>query len=361
MASPGAAASETSMADRISVEIDRAIQRNLKGFGYLGSPDPVVGQTPKTLLHRRGTLSLYHYKPIADEVYRVPILFVMATTNKAFIFDLTPGQSLIEFLVKRGHDVYVMDWNAPTGEERYLKIDNYVLDFIPDCVQRVQRHSGVDKVTIVGYCFGGVLSAIYAALHPDGPLKNLVCFTTPIDFGKMKLFRQWTDARHFDLDRLVDTVGIIPPEMITSGFDMLRPAGRIAGQVRLWDNLWNDEYVAAFRRMERWGKETLPLAGEYFRQTIRELMQKNALNEGTLHIGGKPVELKAIKVPLLHVLAQHDHIVPPECGKPLVEQVGSRDKEEVILPGGHVSLVAGANAVKRMWPKLDRWLERRST
>ena len=349
------------MADRMRVEIDRAIQRNLKGFGYLGSPDPAVGQTPKTLLHRRGTLSLYHYKPMVDEVYRVPILFVMATTNKAFIFDLAPGQSLIEFLLKRGHDIYVMDWNPPTGEERYLKIESYVLDFIPDCVQRVQRHSGVKDVTIVGYCFGGVLSTIYAALHTDGPLKNLVCFTTPIDWTKMTLFRQWMDARHFDIDRLVDRVGFIQPEMITAGFDMLRPAGRIAGQVRLWDNLWNDEYVAAFRRMERWGNETLPLAGEYFRQTIKELMQKNALYEGTLQVGGKAVDLKNIKIPLLHVMAQYDHIVPPECGKPLIERVSSEDKEEVILPGGHVSLVAGANAIKRMWPKLDHWLGRRST
>jgi polyhydroxyalkanoate synthase subunit PhaC len=32
-----------------------------------------------------------------------------------------------------------------------------------------------------------------------------------------------------------------------------------------------------------------------------------------------------------------------------------------VLKGGHVSLVAGPNAVKRMWPKLDQWLERRST
>jgi len=253
-----------------------------------------------------------------------------------------------------------MDWNPPTGEERYLKIESYVLDFIPDCVQRVQRHSGVDDVTIVGYCFGGVLSTIYAALHTDGPLKNLVCFTTPIDWTKMTLFRQWMDARHFDIDRLVDRVGFIQPEMITAGFDMLRPAGRIAGQVRLWDNLWNDEYVAAFRRMERWGNETLPLAGEYFRQTIKELMQKNALYEGTLQVGGKAVDLKNIKVPLLHVMAQYDHIVPPECGKPLIERVSSEDKEEVILPGGHVSLVAGANAIKRMWPKLDQWLGRRS-
>jgi polyhydroxyalkanoate synthase len=212
------------MADRMQIEIDRAIQRNLKGFGFLGSLQPAVGQTPKVVLHRRGTLSLYHYKPMVGEVYRVPILLVMATTNKAYIFDLAPGQSLIEFLLKQGHDVYVMDWNAPTGEERNLRIENYILDFIPDCVRRVQQHSGVDDITLIGYCFGGVLSTIYAALNPAGPLKNLVCFTTPIDYRKMMLFSQWADARHFDVDRLVDAVGIIPPEFVTSGFSCVPPA-----------------------------------------------------------------------------------------------------------------------------------------
>jgi polyhydroxyalkanoate synthase len=63
------------------------------------------------------------------------------------------------------------------------------------------------------------------------------------------------------------------------------------------------------------------------------------LYEVTLQVGGKAVDLKNIKVPLLHVMAQFDHIVPPECGKPLIERVGSQDKEEV-LPRGHVSLVA---------------------
>ena len=61
------------------------------------------------------------------------------------------------------------------------------------------------------------------------------------------------------------------------------------------------------------------------------------------------------------MVAEHDHIVPYECAHPLMEQVGSTDKEEVMLKGGHVSLVAGPNAVKRMWPKLDQWLGERST
>jgi polyhydroxyalkanoate synthase len=284
----------------------------------------------------------------------------MATTNKAYVFDLAPGQSLVEFLLARGYDVYVMDWNAPTGEERHLTIDDYVLDFIPDCVRRVQQDSGIDDVTVIGYCAGGVLSTIYAALHTDGPLKNLVCFTTPIDFKQMALWQTWGDETHFDVDRLVDTVGIVDRDIIVNAFDMLRPAGLVTGRVRLWDNMWNDDYVKSYRMMERWTAETLPLPGGYFKQVVKDLLRKNGLHEGTLRIGGRQVDIRRIRVPLLHVIAEHDHIVPPACAQPLVARARSKDKEEIVLPGGHVSLVAGPNAVKRMWPRLDQWLERRS-
>ncbi|MNY46870.1 acyl-CoA synthetase [compost metagenome] len=112
--------------------------------------------------------------------------------------------------------------------------------------------------------------------------------------------------------------------------------------------------------MARFGSETLPLPGEYFRQIQQDLVQGNGLYEGTLRVAGKTVELKQIKVPLLHVIAKYDSLVPPECAQPLVANVSSHDKEELMLPGGHVSLVAGPAAVKRMWPKLDQWLGGRS-
>ncbi len=354
-------ADDLAVAERLRLEVERAVQRSFKAVELLGAPPPVVGRTPKTVLHRRGTLELVHYTATVDEVYRVPLLFVMAPTNKGYILDLAPGQSLIEFLLGRGYDVYLMDWNAPGDDERDLRIENYVLDFIPDCIRRVQQDSGERDVTLVGYCAGGMLSVIYSALHDNGPLKNLACFTTPIDFSKMDLFRWMSDARHFDVDRFVEQVGVVPGDVVAAGFDALRPASRAAGQLRLWDNLWNDQFVKGFRMMERWGNETLPLPGGYFRQTVKELLRDNALHNGTLKIGGRTVDLARITVPFLHIVAQYDHIVPSACSKPLIERVGSRDKEEVVLPGGHVSIAAGANAVKRMWPKLDSWLQGRST
>jgi polyhydroxyalkanoate synthase subunit PhaC len=350
-----------SMQDRIQSEVQRAILRSVKGVEYIASSGPALGSTPKDILSIRGTMRLYRYRPLADEIYRVPILIVMATTNRGYILDMVPGQSFIEFLLKRGYDVYMLDWSAPKPEEQSLRMEDYVLDFIPHCLKLVQEDSGEEDVTVVGYCFGGVLSLLYSAIHADGPVKNLICFTTPIDFREMTLFQNFADRRYFDVDRLVDSVGNVPPEMILSSFEMLRPASRAISQIQLWDNIWNDDYVKSYRMFDRWATDTLPLAGEYFRTITKDLMWDNKLFNGTMSVGGCAVDLSKIRVPLLHAVAEHDHIVPYEAARHLIPMVGSSDKEEVILKGGHVSLVAGANAVKRLWPKLDTWLCGRST
>ena len=352
---------KTNPAERMRVEIERMIQRNIKGLEQFTAPLTPVGLTPKETVVSRGTMQLYHYTPQADEIYRVPVLIVMATTNRGYILDLAPGQSLVEFLLQRGYDVYMLDWAAPRRDESRLGFEDYVLDFIPSAIKTIQQRSGEKDVTVMGYCMGGVLSACYAALHPQGPLQNLICFTTPIDWTGMKLFRTWADANSFDVDRVIDTMGNVPAEMIVTSFDMLRPASRATAQIRLWDNMWNDEFVKGFRMMERWGNETLPLAGEYFRQTMKELMHANKLYEGGFTIGGRKVELKNITAPVFHILAEHDHIVTYDASKPLIQMVSSEDKTELIVKGGHVSVLAGANAVKRLWPKIDDWLGGRST
>ncbi len=349
-----------SISDRVQTEVQRAIQRSIKGVEYFATSGPALGSTPKDVLISRGTMNLYHYRPLADEIYRVPILIVMATTNRGYILDMVPDQSFIEFLLKRGYDVYMLDWTAPKPEEKSLGMEDYVLNFIPESVRRVQEDSGVEDVTVIGYCFGGVLSLLYGSIFHDGPMKNLICFTTPIDFREMKLFSNFSDRRYFDVDGLVDSVGNMPPELILQSFEMLRPASRAASQVQLWDNIWNDEFVKSYRMFDRWATDTLPLAGEYFRTITKDLMWDNKLFNGTMTVGGRPAQLDKIKVPILHAVAEHDHIVPYDAAKHLVQKVGSTDKEEVILKGGHVSLVAGPNAIRRLWPKLDSWLGGRS-
>lgn len=346
--------------DRMRELVDKTIQRSIKGVEFMRSGKADVGRTPKDLIYSRGTLRLYHYHPVADEIYRVPVIIVMATTNRGYLFDLLPGQSMVEYLINHGFDVYVVDWEAPLPSESGLRLADYTNDFIPTCVAKVQEDCGEQDVSIVGYCQGGVLSLIYASTHTDGPLKNLVCLTTPVDQSKMGLFRIWSDERYLNVDQLVDTLGIIPAEFIEQGFEMLRPAQKTAGRLRLWDQIWDDDFVRSYRAFERWGNETLPLAGEYYRDTTKELLWGNKLFKGTLKIDGQTANLADIKIPMMNIMAEHDHIAPLASTKPLLDLVGSEDKEELVLKGGHVSLIAGPRAIKRMWPSLDAWLSERS-
>ena len=154
-----ASAQETDgLRERAQAIVDRAIQRSIKGLEFVTAPKPPVGLTPKDVIYQRGTLRLYHYHAQTDEVYRIPVLLVMATTNKAFVFDLAPGQSMVEYLLRQGFDVFVIDWEAPTPEERGLKLEDYTQDFLPTCVRKVQQVSGETDVGAVSgtsrrYCW----------------------------------------------------------------------------------------------------------------------------------------------------------------------------------------------------------------
>jgi polyhydroxyalkanoate synthase len=341
--------------------VDRNRRRVQRGLDILlAREEPPVGVTPKDVIYSRGTLRLYHYRPVTDEVYRVPVIFVMSLVSKPWILDLTSGQSFVQYMLAQGFDVFMIDWGIPRPEDKRLKFEDYVMDFMPACFEEVQKVTGEEEFTILGYCMGGQLGLMYAGIYPDAPVKNLVCAATPVDMEGMGLLRSWADPRYFDLDRLVDSLGNIPPEMMLRSFEMLRPMDRWFSYLRLLDNLWDPQFVYGYRVMYKWTNEQIPFPGETYRQFMRELMWENKLMKGTLDIGGKRVDTKAIKVPILHALAEHDHIAPFRATKPLMDIVGSDDKQEVILKGGHVSLVAGKNAVGRLWPATADWLSERS-
>jgi polyhydroxyalkanoate synthase subunit PhaC len=345
--------------ERARLEVERAIQRNLKGLDFLTAPKQPVGAMASDQIDRSGTMSLYRYRPVTDEVYRVPLLIVSPPSNKGYIFDLARGQSFIEFMLHRGYDVFLLDWIPPRSDESGLGFEDYVLDFIPSCITQVQTLTGEHQVTLAGYCMGGTLAAMNAALLPE-PIANLLFFATPVDFTHMQLFRTWADPKHFDVDRLVASIGNIPPEVMLGAFDLMRPANRAAGMLSLWTNMWNDDFVKSYRMFDRWAAETLPTPGRYFEQFVKQLLWDNALVEGRMQLGGRKIDIGAITAPVLSIVAQHDHVVAREAAAPLVERTGSTDREEIVSKGGHVSLVAGPAALRRLWPSIDSWFEKRS-
>jgi polyhydroxyalkanoate synthase len=316
--------------------------------------------TPKELIYARGTMRLYRYLPQTPDIYRVPLLLVMSLVSKPTIFDLTPGQSFVEHLVRAGFEVYLIDWGTPRAEHRGLKVDDYVADLLPDCIARVKSTSGVEDLTLLGYCLGGIFTALYAALEARGPLKNLLQVATPVNGEGMVLQRRLLTSNGLDADLLVDTLGNVPSSMIESAFQILRPLQKASGQASLLNNANDPEFVKAHLRIVRWGADALPFPGEAFRQLAHDFIVGNKIVCGEFEVRGHKADLNDVRVPVLHVLAEHDHVVPYAASRDLVRLVGSPDKEEWIIKGGHVSLVAGVGAVTRTWPRIVEWLAPRS-
>jgi len=317
--------------------------------------------TPRELVYARGTLRLYHYLPQTRDVYRTPLLIIMSLVSKPDIFDLTPGQSFIEHLVQAGFDVYMVDWGTPRQEHSKLGIDDYVADLLPDCIAQVQEHSGEDRTTLVGCCLGGMFTTLYAGRKSGGALRNLLLLATPINGEGMVLQRKLLTSQGLDPDLLVDTLGNIPASMIEGAFQMLRPLQKASGQATLLNNLQDREFVKAHLRIVRWGADALPFPGEAFRGLAKDFVLHNRIVDGGLNVRGVKCTLDRIRVPLLHVVAEHDHVVPRAASADVVRLAGSRDKQELVIKGGHVSLVAGVGAATRTWPRIVEWLAPRST
>lgn len=348
------------VAERVREEVDRTYQRNIKGLDFLIADRQAVGTMPKDVVYREGTAVLYRFRPVEAEIYRTPLLIVSPPSNKGYIFDLASGQSFVEFMLQRGYDVYNLDWYAPRLDEAHLDIADYVNRFIPQAIARIAEQSGEEQVSLAGYCMGGTLCVIHCALHSPGPVRNLITFATPVDFTQMQLFQAWANKAHFDVDELVDELGIIPPELMLGAFDLARPANRTAGHMHLWANMWSDDFVKSYRMFDRWAAETLPLPGEYFRSLIKYLMWNNALCGADYIIDGQRVDLAQITAPILNIVAQHDHVVSHAATQPLMTMPSSKDRHEIVSKGGHVSLVAGPAALRRLWPQIDLWLGERS-
>ncbi len=241
------------LAKRMQEETIKNFQRVWKGMDLVYHPrEPQVGQTPREPIHKRNKSILYRYGLPADRRHPVPVLMVPNLgISRPYIFDLYPGSSFIEHMVQQGFDFPLLDWGVFGDEDNGLTVDECVTKILPVMVRKALKASNSETVSLLGYCMGGPLGASYAALYPE-PVKNFINMAGPIDYNKAGMFTTWLDKRHFDIDRLVDTFGSMPADMIRLGFKLLKPTMDLSTFTNLWWNLWDDKYVEGFQALNKW-------------------------------------------------------------------------------------------------------------
>jgi polyhydroxyalkanoate synthase subunit PhaC len=318
-----------------------------------------VGETPNEVLVEERAYRLLHYQQMVSKTARTPILVVYALINRSYVLDLQPDKSWIRSLLSQGFDVYLIDWKTPTAADKYVSFDDYVNCYIDDCVETVLEKNKVEKLTLHGYCMGGTMSSIYTALHQD-KVRNLAVIAPVID-GQKDFTVIGNLAKNMDVDKMLQVTGNLQSEQLYALYMSLKPFKQgINKYLNFIQNVDNEQFIDNFLRLEKWLYDTPPIAGETFRQWISDIYQKNLLMKNEMKLNDKTVDLSTIKVPLLNVIADEDHLVSPQCSAPLNDVVSSTDKRLMRFHTGHVGLIASLYSQNNVLPKVGQWLMARS-
>ena len=163
-------------------EFNRRMQQGRELLDKTRDADVKIATTPKTEVWRQDKTVLYRYDAVAKKkAISTPVLVVYGLVGRYTMADLQEDRSLVRNLLAQGVDLYVVDWGTPTRSDRWLTLEDYIDGYLGECVDFIRKENGVEKVTLLGICEGGVFTICYAARNP-GKVKSLVTTITPVDF-----------------------------------------------------------------------------------------------------------------------------------------------------------------------------------
>jgi len=338
------------------IDVEKESERWEQVFKVLTEPKPDIIPTPREIVWKRNKSTLY-FHPAKEKKYHIPVFLVYSLLNKPYILDIGEGSSVVGGLTERGYDVYFLDWGSPGDEDNEITLDNYILDYLEKGVKRALRHSGAKEISMIGYCLGGTIAAIFTALT-ELPIKNLILATVPIDFSVGIVPDKWLKGLQkgtLNFDRLSEVYGVIPTEIMYGMFRGLSPV-YVSPWVNLISRAHDLEYVKKWRRMDKWTKDSASFSGAAFKQLFNDLYKDNKLLKGELTIAVKKVDLKNIHCPLFVFSTSRDTLVLEKQSLPVIDMVSSEDKTYEVFEGGHVSLaLTGKFSIFA-----DKWLSSRS-
>jgi polyhydroxyalkanoate synthase len=319
------------------------------------------GATPSEVVYEKDRLKVLHYLSDRPPKYKTPMLFVFALVNRPYILDILPDKSVVGHFVRAGFDTYLIDWGKPTDADRHNSMDTYVNGYLLDVCDFLAQRTGSPQASILGYCMGGTMSAIFTSLHQE-KVRNLMLLAAGIDFSTREgLLNYWSDEANFDVDAFVAAYGNCPAEFLQAAFLLLKPVGNLIEKpTSLWERADDERFVNEFLTMETWLNDNIAVPGEIYREFVKYLYQQNRLVKGQLQVGRQMIRLQNITCPVLNLLATRDDLVPPSQSEPFTELVASPDRKTLRLSAGHIGLAMGSKAQKELWPQVVQWLAERS-
>jgi polyhydroxyalkanoate synthase len=329
------------------------IARTYKGLGPIGVENYEVGKqvaaTPGKVILRNRLMELIQYSPQTDTVRAEPILIVPAWIMKYYILDLSPKNSLVNYLTGLGHTVFMVSWKNPTAEDRNVSMDDYLTLGVRAALDAVTTVVPKRKVHAVGYCIGGTLLSIAAAElagQDDDRLASVTMFAAQTDFsepGELSIFI--SPAQLAMLEAMMWKEGVLESRQMGGAFQLLRT----------YDLLWAPS-IATYLKGERmgvndlmaWNADGTRMAYRMHTDYLHQLYLNNDLAEGRYVANGEQLSLSDVTVPMFVVGTETDHVAPWRSVYKVGKLVRSGDYTFCLTSGGHnAGIISGPQHPKR--------------
>lgn len=252
-----------------------------------------------------------------------PIILVPSLINPPNVLDLDDEVSLAGKLAESGRQVLLVDWGK-ASERSGLDIAGHVESLLLPLLDAVG-----EPVAIVGYCLGGTMAIAASHLAKVDHVATLAApwhFRRYPEESRFALHRLWEQSRAASAQ-----LGALPMEVMQAGFWALDPERTVRKFAEFANADPAGDLARRFVTLEDWANEGEPLPLPAARELFEGFYRDDHTGNGSWVVAGQAIDERSL-VPMLHLVAGEDLIVPPSSAP---------EGHHLVIPSGHVGMIVG--------------------